>query len=355
MRASQPRNLCFLGFGNVGRALVRLLESKKRELRHRYGLRYRITGVASRRLGWMADACGLDPAKLLRHVASSSPAAVVGKGSRASSSASPAPRNVREWLRAAKADVLFEATSLNRHNGQPAIEHVRAALNAGAHAITANKGTIVFAYEQLTRLARKKGKRFLFESCVMDGVPIFSLFRESLPAIELRAFRGILNSTTNFVLSQIEAGLDLEHAVKMAQQLGVTETDPSDDLDGWDAVVKVAALSTVLFGVPLKLDKIARLGIRELDPAAICAARAAGRPYKLVCHAERIGSRIRASVGPRQLDASNPLAAVKGTSSCIQFEMDSLPSLTLTELNPGIEATAYGMLADFIRAARGSA
>ena len=344
MTVSTPchHNLCLLGFGNVGRALVRLLDIKKQELRERYGIRYRITGIASRRLGWIADPAGLSAAAFL----------AAGKGSRPRRRKARAPRNVREWLRAAKADVLFEITSLDRRNGQPAIEHVRAALNSGAHAITANKGTIVFAYEELKRLAKKKGKRFLFESTVMDGVPIFSLFRESLPAIELRAFRGILNSTSNFVLSQIEAGLSLDEAVRKAQELGVAETDPTDDLDGWDAAVKVAALSTVLFGVPLKLDKIRRAGIRSLEPATICAARAEGRPYKLVCCAERTGRRVRASVGPQQLDASDPLANVNGTSSCIQLQMDTLPSLTLTELNPGIEATAYGLLADFIRAAR---
>ena len=339
---SRHHNLCLLGFGNVGRALVRLLDAKKRELRQRYGIRYRITGVASRRLGWIADPAGLSAAALL----------AAGKGTRPRGQKAREPRNVREWLRAAKADVLFEITSLDRRDGQPAIEHIRAALHAGVHAITANKGTIVFAYEELKRLAAKKRKRFLFESTVMDGVPVFSLFRESLPTIELRAFRGILNSTSNFVLSQIEAGLSLDEAVSKAQQLGVAETDPSDDLDGWDAAVKIAALSTVLFGVSLKLDKIPRAGIRSLDPAAICAARAGGRPYKLVCRAERNGRRVRASVGPQQVEASDPLAKVNGTSSCIQFTMDSLPSLTLTELNPGIEATAYGLLADFIRAAR---
>ena len=346
MRKSNHQNLCFLGFGNVGRALARLLETKKRELRERYGIRYRITGFASRRLGWVADPDGLNLETLL----------AAGQGSSLRESGRPAPRNVREWLRAAKATVLFEATSLNRHTGQPAIGHIRAALNSGAHAITANNGTIVFAYEQLMRLAQKKGKRFLFESTVMDGVPIFSLFRESLPAIELRAFRGILNSTTNFVLSQIEAGLSLQQAVQKAQQLGVVETDPSDDLDGWDAAVKVAALSTVLFGVPLKISKISRTGIRELDPADIYAARAEGRPYKLVCRAEISGARgaarVTASVQPQRLVASDPLSRVNGTSSCIQLQMDSLPSLTLTELNPGIEATAYGLLADFIRAVR---
>src|SRR6202158_2540843 len=285
MSHARQHNLCLIGFGNVGRALVRLLESKKSELRERYGIRWRITGVATRRLGWIADARGLDPGRLLCDVSS------CGK----TTNRGNPPRNIKQWLQAANAGVLFETTPLNRHDGQPAISYIRAALNSGAHAITANKGTIVYAYEQLIRLARRKGKHFLFESTVMDGAPVFSLFREALPAVQLRSFRGILNSTSNFVLSPMEAGLSLEGAVIKAQHLGVAETDPSDDLDGWDAAVKAAALATVLWGIPLKLETIHRRGIRGLDPALIRAARAGRRPFKLVCSAERVGERVRAS------------------------------------------------------------
>lgn len=355
MSPFRTHKLCFLGFGNVGRALVRLLESKKRELRERYGIRWCITGVATRRLGWIADARGLRPQELLKGVSISSEAHQRGNRSPGKNiRAIRSSRNISEWLRTARADVLFETTPLNRHDGQPGVAHIRAALNSGAHAITANKGTIVFAYEKLARLARRKGKRFLFESTVMDGAPIFSLFRETLPATELRAFRGILNSTSNLVLSQMEAGLSLDEAVIKAQELGIAETEPSDDLDGWDAAVKVAALAAVLWGIPLKPDKISRSGIRALDPAAIRSARLEGRPYKLVCSARRVGGRVKASVKPQQVESSDPLAAVDGTSSCVEFQMDALPSLTVTERDPGIETTAYGMLADFIRAVRES-
>ncbi len=329
-------NLALVGFGNVGRALVRLLQSKDAVLRDHHELEWRLTGVASRRLGWIASPDGLDPAALL--------------SARVSSKPQPAQMSVREWLRAARSDVLLEASSLNRHTGQPAIDHLRAALECGAHAISANKGPIVFAYDELRRLAREKGKRFLFESTVMDGAPVFSLFREPLPAVELRGFRGLLNSTTNVVLTQMEAGLSLDQAVKKAQEIGVAETDPSDDLDGWDAAVKVAALVIVLMGVPFKLGDVERTGVRSLDPAAVRAAREAGKPYKLVCRAMREGASVRASVRPEQLPLSDPLASLTGTTSCLHFDLDVF-GLTIIEHKPGIEATAYGLLADFIRAA----
>jgi len=329
-----------LGFGNVNRTLVRLLAQRDSELRAR-GIGWRITGVASRRLGWVAHPGGLDLA-LLSGNAAPVPASFPGSLRRTT--------NVSEWLRAAEADVLFEATSLNVHDGRPAVDHMRAALNHGAHAITANKGPIVCAYQELRELAAAKGKHFLFESTVMDGVPIFSLFRENLPAIRLHGFRGILNSTTNLILSGMERGLTFDAALKTAQQMGVAETDASHDVEGWDAAVKVAALVTVLMDEPIPLSQIHREGIGALTGEQVRAARAAGTPYKLVCRAQRTGKGVEARVTPERLPMSDPLASVAGTSSIVYFETDIFPGLCITEENPGLYATAYGLLADFIRA-----
>lgn len=322
--------------GNVNRTLFRLLQKKETELRER-GIAWRITGVATRRLGWIADADGVDVEALL--------------GSAQPSRLAISPSlDVGSWLRAAKAEVLFEATSLSPLDGQPAIDHIRAALEMGAHAITANKGPIVHAYEQLTSLALAKGRRFLFESTVMDGVPIFSLFRDNLPAIELRGFHGILNSTTNVILGGMEDGLSFDDSLAKAQQIGIAETDPSNDVDGWDAAVKVAALIRVLMGVPIRLNDIQREGIGKLRGENIRDARNEGRPYKLVCRAQRGAQGVTASVRPEQVPLSDPLAWVAGTSSIVYFETDIFPGLAITENNPGLEATAYGMLADFVRA-----
>ena len=300
--------------------------------------------MATRRTGWIADANGVNVDILLNDNCS--------EQSRAGLIASQqsVPQHVREWLSLAKADVVFEATSLSPRDGQPAIDHIRAALEAGAHAVTANKGPIVYAYEELTSLAAAKGRRFLFESTVMDGVPIFALFRDNLPAIHLHGFRGILNSTTNVILSGMEEGLSFDESLAKAQQIGVAETDPSNDIEGWDAAVKVAALIRVLMAVPIRLEEIQREGIGKLSSEAVRAARADGRPYKLVCRARRTGQGVTARVGPEQVPLSDPLAWVAGTSSIVYFETDIFPGLVITENNPGLEATAYGMLADFVQA-----
>jgi homoserine dehydrogenase len=336
---ANPRvfKLALVGFGNVGKEFVRLLRAKEALLRSEYGIEWKLTGVASRRVGWLANSNGLDAAELLEGRFPEPPRWAT-------------PRNVREWLQAADADILFEATSLDRVTGQPAIDHLKAALERDAHAISANKGPVVHAHRELRDLARLKGRKFLFESTVMDGTPIFSMFPHSLPSVELRGFRGILNSTTNVVLTEMEKGLTLEQAVKKAQEIGVAETDPSDDLDGWDAAVKVAALVIVLMDVPIKLDEIERIGIRAVSPDQVRAARASGMRYKLICRAERAGTAgVRASVRPEPLPMSDPLALLEGTTSAIRFDTDVF-GLSIIEHKPGVVATAYGLLADFIGA-----
>lgn len=320
----------------MGRAFLRLLISKETELRRRYDVRWRLTGVATRRNGWVAEPDGLNPLSVL-----------TGRWPTAHQS-SP-PRNVREWLERARADVFFEASSLDVQTGQPAIDHVKAALELGAHAVTANKGPIVHAFSELTALARENHRRFLYEATVMDGVPIFSMFRLGLPAVEVRGFAGVLNSTTNVVLTEIEKGRSFDEGIRRAQAMGIAETDPTADLDGWDAAVKVVVLAIVLMDVPVRLDQVQRTGIRELSEEKIRSVRAAGMRYKLVCRAERRGEGVECRVQPELLLASDPLANLEGSSSAVRFDMDMF-GLSLVEHNPGIEATGYGLLADFLRA-----
>lgn len=332
-------NLAIVGMGNVAKALLRLLISKETELRRRYDVRWRLTGVASRRLGWIVDPDGLNPLSALHGHS------LVQRG------IASHPQNVREWLEKTRADVLFEASSLNVQNGQPATDHLKAALELGAHAITANKGPIVHAYRELTALAKERKRQFLYESTVMDGVPVFSMFPYGLPATEIRGFSGVLNSTSNVVLTEIERGRSMDEAIKRAQAMGIAETDPAADLDGWDSAVKVVALAIVLMGADVRLDQVQRTGIRELSEEKIRSVRASRMRYKLVCRAERRGAGVDCRVGPEILLASDPLANLEGSSSAIRFDLDVF-GLSFVEHNPGVEATGYGLLADFLRAVR---
>ena len=253
---------------------------------------------------------------------------------------------------------MFENSPVNYETGQPAIDHVRAALNLGMHAITANKGTVVHAYRELTALAESKGKKFRFESTVLGGSPVFSTFREAMPLAELISFKGIINATTNLILSRMEDGEAFDDAVKYCQSIGIAETDPSGDVDGWDAAIKVSALATVLMESTLKPQDVERKGIREITAEMVKQAKVEKKRWKLVASAEREGERIKAKVSPELVDTSSPLYGMMGSSSGLTFSTDVLPnySVIVSEregMKGGPEETAYGLFADFIGVDRG--
>jgi homoserine dehydrogenase len=341
---TQALKLGLLGFGNVGRAFAKLLLSKRDEILRKYDLQFLVTGIATASHGAALAPDGLDLLKALNIYESS--------GDLSSLSTISPSEDSFDFIRKCAADVLFENTPVNYQNGQPAIDHLRLALEKGMHAITANKGPVVHAFLELTALAKSKQRSFLFESTVMDGAPVFSMWRKSLPAAQLHSFRGILNSTTNLILTLMEEGKTFEEAVAYAQEIGIAETDPSGDIDGWDAAIKVSALITVLMNVPLKPNEVKRQGIRGISKEIVMASLQSNKRWKLICEAHHDGDQVSASVRPMQVDISDPLFSVMGTSSAVTFKSDILGALTLTEEDPGPHTTAYGLLADFLNAVR---
>lgn len=333
-------NLCVIGFGNIGRALLALLLEKREELREKYAIEWRVTGIATRRLGWIAHAEGLDVEALLRNEI---PERYVLEDG-----------NVRSWLAAAEADVLFELSSLNIEDGQPALDHLRAALERGAYAVTANKGPVVFGYQELQELARIHHTRFMHEGAVMAGAPLFAVFRDTLPASRLLGFRGLLNSTSNIVLAGMEQGKTFDEAVRVAQKMGAAETDPSHDVDGWDATFKLCALSTVLFGVPLRPGQVERTSMRHLSREQLQAARAEGKVYRSVCTIEKDGDGLHARVRPEALEQNDPLVVADPASLIADFQLDVIPGLTIVLRVPSDanlpRTVAYEVFADWLRA-----
>ena len=333
--------LALLGFGNVGRATAALLLRKQVELKETYDITFSVTGIATGSRGRAIRPEGLDLAKVLT---------AIQAGQSLDQFSSVASSDSLDFIKKCGADVLFENSPVNYETGQPAIDHIRCALELGMYVATANKGPVVHAWQELKALAKSKGRQFFHESTVMDGAPIFSLFRGALPAAQLLALRAILNSTTNLILSRMENGETFDEAVKYAQKIGIAETDPSGDVDGWDAAIKIAALATVLMKVPLKPAAIDRTGIRGISAQMIAAAKAEGKRYKLICTAERDGDTIRGRVSPELIPMTSPFYSVEGTTSIIQFKTDVLGDLTLIESDPGPHTTAYGLLADFVNA-----
>jgi homoserine dehydrogenase len=343
-------NLALIGFGNVARSLARLLLRKQELLQSQYDITFAITGISTGRHGCAVNPDGLDIHKALERVES-------GK-----SIAPLSSFDVQDSLAVIKhsnANVMFENSPVNTQTGQPALDHIRAALELGLHAITANKGPVVHGYRELTALAKSKGKTFGFESTVLGGSPVFSVFRETFPLAELASFKGILNATTNMILSRMENGEPYEEAVKYCQSLGLAETDPSNDVDGWDAAIKVAALITVLMDTPFTPQQVHPTGIRAITPEMIAKAKAEVKRYKLVCSAERVGDTIKARVAPELVDAASPLFGMMNSSTGVTFRTDVLPdySITVSEregMAGGPVETAYGLFADFVNAARHS-
>ena len=336
--------LLLLGFGNVGKAFAHLLLRKRSMLIRDFDLDCRVVGIATGSHGAALNPNGIDLENAL--------ALVQSGDSLDRLSEIQVPDDAAGIISTSGADVLVENTPVNYETGQPAVDHIRLGLEAGMHAITANKGPVVHAYRMLDDLASAHGRCFLFESAVMDGTPIFSLWRRALPAADLHAFRGVLNSTTNLILTHMEQGSSYAEALAHAQQLGIAETDPRGDTEGWDAAIKVAALVTVLMGIPLTPAQIDRQGIDQITQQEVASAKAQGKRWKLLCRAQRRGDEVHASVRPERIEPQDPLFHLDGTTTAVTFESDVLGSFTITGTDPGPETTAYGLLADLINCLR---
>jgi len=341
-------NLALIGFGNVARALARLLIRKEDLLKSQYDVTFSFTGISTGRHGFAVNPDGLDIQKALE---------LVESGKSISPLSTFQVNDSLSVIENSQADVMFENSPVNTQTGQPALDHIRTALELGMHAITANKGPVVYGYRELTALAKSKGKTFGFESTVLGGSPVFSVFRETFPLAELSSFKGILNTTTNIILSRMENGESYNDAVKYCQSVGVAETDPTNDVEGWDAAIKVAALITVLMDTPFTPQQVNPAGIRGITPEMIANAKAQGKRYKLVCSVTKTGDQIDAQVSPELLDSASPLYGMMNSSTGIAFRTDVLPdySITVSEregMAGGPIETAYGLFADFARVAR---
>jgi homoserine dehydrogenase len=334
-----------LGFGNVGRTLAEILAN-----RGRYpaleGFELSLVGIVTGTHGALADADGIDPGRALDEFR--------GDGGFVRSRRGFADLDAAAAVSTLDYDVLIELTPLSvRDRGAAATAHCRGALERGRHVVTGNKGPVAWVYGSLSALARSRGVAFLHETAVMDGVPLFSLARHGLRGNVVRRIDGVLNATSNLVLGLMERGMPLSEAVTEAQRRGVAEADPSLDLDGWDAAVKIAALANVLMGADVDPERVERDGIGGVTAESLAAAAARGCRVKPVAEAARDGGAVVASVRLGEVPAGHPFAAVDGTGSIVRLETDLLGTMLVAEQNPDLYTTAYGVIADLLAVARG--
>jgi homoserine dehydrogenase len=335
-------DLVLVGFGHVGRRFATLIDERRDWLSLDYDLDCRIVGISTRRHGWRYAADGID--------GGAAAAAVDAGGQLEEASAPDASAEIIRRLGTSDADlrVMIETTVLDIAAGQPAIDHVRAALQAGCHAVTANKGPAAFAYEELSALAADRGLSFLFEGAVMDGVPVFNLVRETLPAVDIIGFRGVINSTTNHILTAVEDGESFDAALARMQAEGIAEADPSLDLDGWDAAAKTAALANVLLRARTTPQGIEREGINQSTARLAMAARARGARVRLVASARRTAGGVTAIVRPQELPERDLLAGLRGMANALIFETDLLGEIAIAQLGGSLTMTAYALLTDLL-------
>ncbi|MBI5929992.1 MAG: homoserine dehydrogenase [Chloroflexi bacterium] len=337
--------IALLGFGNVLKAFAELLLLKQEYLKQTLDTEIKVVGIATNSKGLAINPAGIDLTAALQLVKS-------GQSLNSLHVGEPVA-DTFAFIQQVPADIILEATWLDPRTGQPALDYVRAALNAGKHVVTANKGPVAYAYRELKALAESNRLGFFFESTVMDGMPLHSIAREGMLGLATKRVRGILNSTTNSVLTRLEEGTSFEEAVAEMQRVGLAETDPSNDIDGWDAAVKITILANVVMGADIRPVDVDRMGIRNVTVQDAQIAVKSGKRIKLVCEAVREGNQVKASVRPIPLPLTDPLANITQTASAVTFETDVLPMITLIEGNSSPTTTAYGMLVDALNIGRG--
>jgi homoserine dehydrogenase len=332
--------LAIIGYGNVGQEFARMLTRKRDWLIRNKGLDVEVLAISTRSKGSLLSDRGLDLAKVEEELTRTG-----SLGGYGMESTDLAPLDIIDNC---DADIMVELTTLDIATGQPAIDHISNALQSKMHVITANKGPIAFAYDRLESMARSRNVKLRFEGTVMDGTPVFNLVEKTLQGCEILRLEGILNSTSNHVLTEMSRGRTLESAVKEAQRRGFAEADPSLDLDGWDAAAKITALANVLMGAGSTPLEVKRRGITDVSSDEIASATSQGEKIRLVAKAERVNGEVVTSVAPERIRDDSPFWSVDGTSSALTVSTDLMGDLTIQETNPTVTQTAYAVFSDML-------
>ena len=336
----QTCRLALVGFGNVGQGLAQILRDQGDFFGRKFGVQFLLAGISDQIKGSLYDPQGLSPGALLE--------AIQQSGNLAAVPAAEKGWDAMTLIDQTEADALVELSYTDLKTGQPALDHIRLALQKGRHVVTSNKGPIALRYPELARLAEEMGVEIGVEGTVLSGTPALHLGRDLLKGAIIHKIQGILNGTTNYILTQMETGASYAEALAGAQTQGYAEADPTGDVEGYDAAAKVAILSNLLMEYPLALEQVERTGITGLTRPDIEGARAAGQRWKLIGTLERAGERIVGSVRPVRLPLSHPLANVTGATNAITYTTEILGQVTLSGPGAGRKETGYAIISDLL-------
>ncbi len=337
-----------IGFGNVGKKLAEILTEEKKNFLNLSGLKPEVLGIFTKHHGSLVNRNGIDLKDALNHFKENNGFAESYKDYTNADAMSGAAE--RDY------DVLIELSTLSiKEKGEPAASYIREALKRGKHAVTANKGPAAFYFRELKELAEKNGGVFLHESAVMDGAPVFNLAKSTLKGCRITEVSGILNSTTNFIISRMEGGKTFGSALKEAKTLGFAESDPDYDIDGWDAAAKTAVLANALLGASVTPYDVPREGIRDITDDQIQSVIERDYRLRLVCRAWLDDGVIKTRVAVEEVPADHPFAGVNGSGSIIRIVTDIMTPILITQESPGLYDTAYGVINDLMTIANGGA
>ncbi|MEM8531769.1 MAG: homoserine dehydrogenase [Chloroflexota bacterium] len=330
--------LAFIGFGAVGQGLARILSERGDWLAQRYGAKLVVVAVSTRR-GTLYAPDGLDLGQLLQSVE---------QGGQLPQSNARVDWTPQELVERVTADVLVEVSATDLTTGEPATTYIRTAFDRGMHVVTANKGPIALHGQALLQEAQNEKVHLRYEGTVMSGTPALRLGWGDLAGCTIHEVSGILNGTTNYILTQMEAGSEYADVLAEAQRLGYAEADPSGDVEGFDAAGKAVILANMVFGANLRMDDVACQGITQITLDDVAEARAAGERWKLIARVAQQDGQVVASVQPQRLPLSHPLAGVSGPTNALTYTTDLLGDVTLVGPGAGGTATGFALLADVL-------
>ena len=321
------------GFGVVGQSLAKLLESRAEDLYARYGLKPRIIGVFDSK-GSAVDVTGLDVTRLIQ----------IKKKYGSVRKYSNTKNNVSgiQMINELEAEVVIETTASNYKDAEPGMSHIINAMKHGMHVISVNKGPLALAFPSLMELATYNHVIFRFSGTVGGGTPILDYAKNSLKGERIISFDGILNGTTNYILTNMTNGMSFNDALNDAKKRGYVEADESLDLDGLDAAAKLVILANWIMGMKVTMPEIKRIGIRKIDSDDIRKAAANNSAIKLIASCDN-----GLIVKPKELPFDNPLC-VSGTLNAISFTSEHSGTQTIIGRGAGGIETASSILRDLI-------
>lgn len=329
-------NIGIIGLGTVTQGFIEILSEKKNWLQEKYGTHIKLVAVKDIQKGNVYNSNGIDLIELLSKLNNNEN---LSDGSLSEDTTIASINAI---------DLIVEATYSDYKTGDPAYTFIKEALSNGKHVVTTNKGPVALRFTELNKIAEENNVSLRYEGTVLSGTPTFSLIEECLAGDEILEIRGILNGTSNYILSKMSEGDSFENALSVAQEKGYAEADPTNDVKGYDARGKVAILSHKIFGIELGLENIPTIGIDAISKEALNTAKNEGKNIRLIGSLKKDGNTITGKVQPEALPTFDALSNIGGVTNAIEITTKYLGKVMITGPGAGNLETGYAVFSDVL-------